>query len=103
MYIATTVCKLATQAYRLIFQSCDIYLYKYCFINSRAKHPVKVHVWGGISMRGPTGICIFEGKIDAAMYIDILKTTLKPFIDEVYLHTPHRKWNQLVENSCRVT
>ena len=40
-------------------------------------------------MRGPTGVCVFEGKMDAAMYIDILKTTLKPFIDEVYLDT-HR-------------
>ena len=28
---------------------------------SRAKHPVKVHVWAGISMGGRTGICIFEG------------------------------------------
>jgi len=27
----------------------------------RAKHPVKVHVWAGISMRGRTGICVFEG------------------------------------------
>ena len=50
----------------------------------RAKHPVKVHVWGGISLRGPTGVCVFEGKMDAAMYVDILKTTLKPFIDDVY-------------------
>ena len=39
-------------------------------------------------MKGPTEICVFEGKMDAAMYIDILKTTLKPFIDEVYLDTP---------------
>ena len=41
-------------------------------------------------MRGPTEICVFEGKMDAAMYIDILKKTLKPFIDEVYLDTPPR-------------
>lgn len=26
----------------------------------RPKHPVKVHVWAGISMRGRTGICILE-------------------------------------------
>ena len=51
---------------------------------------MKVHVWGSISMRGPTGICVFEGKMDAAMYVDILKTTLKPFIDEVYPNTPPR-------------
>ena len=41
-------------------------------------------------MRGPTGICVFEGKMDAAMYVDILKTTLKQFIDEVYPNTPPR-------------
>ena len=35
-------------------------------------------------MRGPTGICVFEGKMDAEMYVDILEKTLKPFIDEVY-------------------
>ena len=27
----------------------------------RAKHPVKVHVWAGISMRGRMGICVFKG------------------------------------------
>ena len=50
----------------------------------RAKHPVKVHVWGGISFRGRTGICIFEGIMDGDMYIDILDKTLVPFINEVY-------------------
>ena len=35
-------------------------------------------------MRGPTGICIFEGKMDAPMYVHNLQNTLKPFIDEVY-------------------
>ena len=27
----------------------------------RAKHPVKVHVWAGISLSGSTGICVFSG------------------------------------------
>ena len=35
-------------------------------------------------MRGSTGVCVFEGKMDAVMYVDILRKTLKPFIDEVY-------------------
>ena len=30
----------------------------------RPKHPVKVHVWAGISMRGRTGICILDGMMD---------------------------------------
>jgi len=50
----------------------------------RPKHPIKVHVWGGISFRGRTGICIFERIMDGDMYVDILKRTLIPFITEVF-------------------
>ena len=50
----------------------------------RPKHPTKVHVWGGISFRGRTGICIFEGIMDGDMFVDILDRTLIPFIREVY-------------------
>jgi len=50
----------------------------------RAKHPVKVHVWAGISLQGRTGICIFEGIMDAPLYIQILDQTLLPFIRDVY-------------------
>ena len=50
----------------------------------RAKHPVKVHVWAGISMRGRTGICIFDGIMDIPVYIDILQQTLVPFIQQVF-------------------
>jgi len=50
----------------------------------RAKHLVKVHVWAGISMRGRTGICIFEWIMDASVYVDILNRTLVPFLREVY-------------------
>ena len=28
----------------------------------KPKHPVKVHVWAGISHRGRTNLCIFEGR-----------------------------------------
>jgi transposase len=41
---------------------------------------VKVHVWAGISHCGRTGICIFEGRMDAPLYAEILKETLLPFI-----------------------
>ena len=50
----------------------------------RPKHPVKVHVWDGISVRGPTPICIFEGTMDADLYLDILQQNLLPFIQIVY-------------------
>ena len=52
------------------------------FATYRPKHPVKVHVWGGISNVGRTGICIFEGRMDAPLYTEILSQALVPFIDE---------------------
>ena len=51
----------------------------YIFHYPRAKHPVKVHVWAGISQRGRTGICIFEGMMNAVLYVNILQETLIPF------------------------
>ena len=48
----------------------------------RPKHPTKVHVWAGISKKGATGICIFEGKMDAALFCQILRRTLLPFLEE---------------------
>ncbi len=35
-------------------------------------------------MRGRTGICIFEGIMDAPLYLQVLQQTLLPFLDEVY-------------------
>lgn len=46
----------------------------------RAKYPVKVHVWAGISKNGATNACIFEGNMDAQMYTEILDKTLIPFL-----------------------
>jgi transposase len=48
----------------------------------RPKYPVKVHVWGGISHQGRTGICILEGRMDAPLYTDILNEALIPFIEK---------------------
>lgn len=50
----------------------------------RPKHPTEVHVWAGISVRGATGVCIFDGIMDAPMYTRILQTHLIPFIRDVY-------------------
>ncbi len=51
-------------------------------LKPRAKHPTKVHVWAGISKKGPTSICIFEGinGCTALHWHYILKRTLIPFI-----------------------
>ena len=56
----------------------------YVHLFNRTKHPLKVHVWAGISTRGRTPICIFEGIMDRFLYTNILQGSLLPFIDEVY-------------------
>lgn len=50
----------------------------------RAKHPVKVHVWAGISHRWATGICIFEDTMKAPLYTQIFDETLVPFAADVF-------------------
>ena len=47
-------------------------------LKPRPKHPLKVHVWGGISNRGPTGIVIFTGIMTAIRYTQILEVGLLP-------------------------
>ena len=46
----------------------------------KPKHPLKVHVWGGISRHGATKICILDGIMDADLFCNVLETTLVPFI-----------------------
>ena len=53
-------------------------------LKRRPKHPIKVHVWAGISRRGPTTVVIFEGTMTAEFYISILRTGLLPFIHSTY-------------------
>ena len=48
----------------------------------KPKHPLKVHVWAGISRHGATKICIFDGIMDADLFCNILETTLVPLIRE---------------------
>ena len=44
----------------------------------KPKHPLKVHVWGGISRHGTTKICIFDGIMDTDLFCNVLETTLVP-------------------------
>ena len=55
----------------------------------RHKHPLKVHVWAGISKRGATSIVIFTGILTATRYAEILSASLIPFIRRQYPDT-HR-------------
>ena len=50
----------------------------------RPKHPCKVHVWAGISWEGATRVCIFDGIMDAQLYVTILERFLLPFIRSTY-------------------
>ena len=57
----------------------------------RPKHPIKVHIWAGISKQGATQVCIFEGIMAAPLYCEILRRTLLPFIQEKFpLPATHR-------------
>ena len=53
-------------------------------LKPRPKHPTKVHVWAGISRRGATPVVIFEGTMNADLYISILRSGLVPFIRSIY-------------------
>ena len=54
-------------------------------LKGRPKHPLKVHVWGGISKRGATEVIVFKGIMKAEFYCDaILEGTLLPFIRKAY-------------------
>lgn len=50
----------------------------------KPKHSYKVNVWGGISHRGRTSICIFSGIMDSEIYQKILKDNLLPFATANY-------------------
>jgi len=55
------------------------------------KHSTKVHVWAGISKQGAIGICIFEGRMNAPLFCEILQQTLLPFLEEKFpLQNSHR-------------
>ena len=53
-------------------------------LKQKAKHPAKVHIWGGISYKGATKIVIFTGNMNAPRYAKILESSLLPFIKECY-------------------
>ena len=76
-FLAT--CSMSHQAYR---RTCFRMVNEPTKWKLKPKHPIKVHVWGGISRSGATKICIFDGIMDADLFCSILETTLVPFISE---------------------
>ena len=41
-------------------------------------------MWAGISARGATQVCVFDGIMDRYLFVEILRTTLLPFVRERY-------------------
>ena len=56
----------------------------------RVKIGREIHVWGGISKRGATHICIFGQTMDATLYIKILEDYLLLFIESHFQGTDYR-------------
>ena len=50
----------------------------------RPKHPVKIHVWGGISMPGRTRLMLLDGIMDANLYVHNLEIALLPSAQKLY-------------------
>ena len=54
-------------------------------LKGRPKHPVKVHIWAGISKPGPTTLMIFEGIMDAQFFVtEIMTNRLLPLVRETF-------------------
>ena len=58
-------------------------------LKQRPKHPAKVHIWGGISIKGATRVVIFTGIMNAQRYAKILESSLVQFLSK-YFPEGHR-------------
>ena len=61
-------------------------------LKQHAKHPVKVHIWGGISVKGATRVIMFTGIMNAERLGIILEAGLLPFIAEKF-SSAHRLYH----------
>ena len=61
-------------------------------LKPRPKHPIKLHVWAGFSKRGPTPIVIFNGIMNADLYVSILQRGLLPDLNPI-----ENLWHELKE------
>lgn len=51
----------------------------------RPKHPLKIHLWGAISKKGPSDLIVFDGIMDSEFYVEsVLRTGLLPFIQNFF-------------------
>ena len=54
------------------------------FLFYRPKHPVNVHLWGGVSNRGATKLYIFESTMNAEVYVQTLEESLIPSMQKLF-------------------
>ena len=53
-------------------------------LKQRAKHPIKLPIWGGISDRGATRLVMFTGIMDAKRLGAVYEAGLLPFIETTF-------------------
>ena len=53
-------------------------------LKQRAKYPVKIHIWGGISKKGATRVVMFTGNMNAIWLRRLFEGGLVPFINELF-------------------
>ena len=53
-------------------------------LKQKPKHPAKIHLWGGISMRGATRPVMFSGNMNAIRYGKVVEAGLVPFVKAYY-------------------
>ena len=51
-------------------------------LKQRAKHPIKIHIWGGISTKGATSLVMFTEIMNAERLGAVYEAGLIPFIQE---------------------
>lgn len=61
-------------------------------LKSKAKHPLKIRIWGGITMKRTTPLVFFKENLTAIHYAKILETGLIPFIRSKFPN--HHKFQQ---------
>lgn len=74
-------------------------------LKGKPKHTLKVHVWVGISKRGPTRLITLERVMDAEFYVsEILSNRLLPFICKTFPDSHHlQQDNNLKHTSCQAS
>ena len=69
----------------------------------KPKHPLKLHVWGGISRRGKTDIVIFKGIMDGPFYREHILPIYIRSAEKLYPHGDVEMWaDNDPKDTCKV-